>query len=169
VRREHWIALVLVAGVVALVQNVRVYSSLGTGAGTGEVPSEEPLAESAAEDGEPADASAPVSDAVLEGYLATLAPGPGRNPFLTAAEAARQGGEGGVLSALPHLDGTLCGEARRVAWLDGHPVLEGDPVGAGRVARIEPGAVVLERGGESLRLEAGAGSPEPWEDLDAAD
>jgi hypothetical protein len=95
-----------------------------------------------------------VDAARVRAYLAGL-PNPerARSPFLTRAEAdslavADPGASGPVLT----LAGTLFGPERRVAWLDGAPLVEGDFVGGREVLRIEPRSVVLDDGGAELRV-----------------
>jgi len=79
-----------------------------------------------------------------------------RNPF--AMRAAGRGGQAtaGVQrqsAARPVLDGTLYGDTRRVAWLDGVVVREGDRFGRYEVARIGSDAVVLRSGESEIHLE----------------
>ncbi|HEU4428832.1 MAG TPA: hypothetical protein VFT98_08760 [Myxococcota bacterium] len=99
-------------------------------------------------------AVADVDAARVHAYLASL-PNPerARSPFLTRAEAdslavADPGASGPVLT----LVGTLFGAERRVAWLDGAPLVEGDFVDGREVLRIETRSVVLDDGGAELRV-----------------
>jgi hypothetical protein len=77
-----------------------------------------------------------------------------RSPFLIQEEEKRE-----VLltgPVLPKLGGTLIGDKRRVAWVDGRPRREGDRHGDFLVANVDKGRVVLVRDGERYTLELSA-------------
>jgi hypothetical protein len=74
-----------------------------------------------------------------------------RSPFLaggstTASPESMRGG-------LPQLAGTLIGDGRRVAWMNGQPRREGEQVGPFVVTEIDQGRVTLLRDGRPYTLE----------------
>lgn len=80
-----------------------------------------------------------------------------RNPFLTRDEANATAGAGSdrARSGPPSLDGTLVGASRRVAWLDGVAMSEGDVLRGYRLIAIEPDAVVLRSSAREMRVALG--------------
>lgn len=131
-------------------QNYVFFSNLDGGPALGSVFDE--MIEEDDLDDEAVDAMLPISALEVDTWIETL-PAPGRNPFLTAAEAEALGG-GPIHHALPQVVGTLWSPDRRVAWIDGLPHSEGDWIGEHRVESIGPGGVVLRQGEARLHLRA---------------
>ncbi len=100
------------------------------------------------------------------------APNGERSPFLSRDEADRlragvaQRAESGEVRE-PKLDGILWGPSKRVAWIDGRPLGEGDWVGARRVERIASHDVTLASGDLRLQLKLVAEEPGDSQPLSA--
>jgi hypothetical protein len=74
-----------------------------------------------------------------------------RSPFL-AGDSTRAA-PGFMRGGLPHLAGTLIGDGRRVAWMNGQPRREGEQIGPFVVTEIDQGRVTLLRDGRPYMLE----------------
>jgi len=105
---------------------------------------------------------APLSRAHLAEIL--LAVDYERSPFLLGSE--QYGGVRLHDSGLPWLAGTLVGNDRRIAWMDGRPRREGEYHGEFLVSEVDPQRVVLVREGRryTLGLLAGRALPEETPD-----
>jgi hypothetical protein len=75
-----------------------------------------------------------------------------RSPFVMGI-AGKESETVRAASRLPLLDGTLIGEGRRVAWVDGRPRREGERFGKFLLSRVEQNRVVVVRDGERFTLE----------------
>lgn len=152
-----------VAAVAVLLENV-LYVQLSS-------PAAPSAAEAESEDVEPVmgvDSPRAICADALRGYLAALPDLEStRSAFLTRAEAeallssgtpAHAGGERFLV-----LDGTLVNGERRVAWLDGIAVSEGDWLGDHELIQIEPRFVLLRKGIDQIRVEL---RPPPLEDYE---
>jgi hypothetical protein len=165
-RRPWVVALLLAAGVMALVYNAKVYSELfAEPKPEAEAPVviERPDPQSDAgeraaseEDAEtPVPELAPLAQAGLDTFLASL-PRVARDPFRFASEAvaATDGAAVEPASATPRIEGVLIGEGRRVAFIAGRARSEGEEVAGHVIVRIEPGRVVLAFQGREIEVEA---------------
>jgi hypothetical protein len=87
-----------------------------------------------------------------------------RSPFLLGGE--QYGGVRLHDSGLPRLAGTLVGNDRRIAWMDGRPRREGEYHGEFLVSEVDAQRVVLVREGRryTLGLLAGRALPEETPD-----
>ena len=87
-----------------------------------------------------------------------------RSPFLLGSE--QYGGVRLHDSGLPRLAGTLVGNDRRIAWMDGRPRREGEYHGEFLVSEVDPQRVVLVREGRryTLGLLTGRALPEETPD-----
>ena len=74
-----------------------------------------------------------------------------RSPFLLGSK--QHGGTKPEGSGLPRLAGTLMGNGRRIAWIDGRPRRVGELHGEFLVREIQPERVVLVRQGRRYTLE----------------
>lgn len=90
----------------------------------------------------------------IDRYLAELGP-TDRNPFEISAPLQVSSDSRSHDRQLV-LDGTLVGETRRVAWIDGVSVSEGSTVGEYWIAEIGPAWIFLESpGSPPFRIEVG--------------
>jgi hypothetical protein len=99
-------------------------------------------------------ALAPILPEAIDRYLAELGP-TDRNPF-TISSSLQTRDDLRSHDRRLILDGTLVGETRSVAWIDGVSVSEGSAVGDYRVVEIGPAWIDLEgAGAPPFRLEVG--------------
>lgn len=97
---------------------------------------------------------APILPEIIDRYLAELGP-TDRNPFMTRSSFQTRDDLRSLDRQLV-LDGTLVGETRSVAWIDGVSVIEGSAVGDYRIVEIGPSWIDLEGPGAlPFRLEVG--------------
>jgi hypothetical protein len=160
VRRKKLLILLPLAAVAVGFQNYVFFSGLSSGPG----PVDEELEEQITlEDGDEARAPTPVDPLLLAEWLGAQ-PSMPRSPFLTRAEAEELGEFNAF--ALPALTATLWSPLRRVAWMNGRPLSEGDLVAGHALERIEPRQVVLRRGDVVVRVPIGRPADSAAEGLD---
>ena len=162
-QRRFVAPLLVVAAIAVAVENV-VYFSSGDApvASSDDARDDDALAddgESAAADDAGTASLPPVAAAAVVAHASALpSPELARNPFLTRDEADAVSAVSGVRvhRGPPSLDGTLVGRSRRVAWLDGIAMSEGDVLRGYQLLRIEADYVVLRTAARELRLALGA-------------
>ncbi|NNL87301.1 MAG: hypothetical protein HKP27_16690 [Myxococcales bacterium] len=96
----------------------------------------------------------PILPEIIDGYLAELGP-TDRNPFAMRSSLQTRDDLRSLDRQLV-LDGTLVGETRSVAWIDGVSVREGSAVGDYRIVEIGPAWIDLEGPG-ALPFRLGVG------------
>ena len=152
--RKPWLLpLLLVAAAAVTVQNVIFFTSGPDD--SAEWSDDEDEADGDESDDGAVSPLASIASAEIVEYVAAL-PNPelARNPFLTRIEVDEL--SAGIVvgeTTPPLLDGTLYSAARRVAWLDGTPLSEGDRVRGFELVRIDPDAVLLRSSTRDVLVE----------------
>lgn len=158
---KPWIPVAIAIG--AIVVGVENYLLLGGGSDVEIFDDDEEEFEDFVDDADPREALPSVAASHVTSFLALMPePPPGRNPFVTQAEADRLaiGGSDGGGGVLPTVRGTLWSPERRVAWIGPDAVVEGDVYQGVRVEKIEPDGIWVRSGERSLHIPVTAAAPE---------